>query len=197
MKKKYIFPLLFSILLVILYFCCENHESESVKKIDFLINKPYFSVIKKLSKKESLEKIIEKNNIKIVDKKWHEFTVDVPDRPIKLRQYKLEGYLEFTVEKQDFYLGNINLPFIQEIIVDFKKLFIKTKLAKPSKLVDSYDRGVKIFQEQQITKVEVVSKIKIKKFIPFVFKNIMDKKLDEFNEKDINNFKEILIEISN
>jgi len=196
MQKKYIFPILFFVLLTISYFCFKNHESHSLKKIEFVIEKPYLNLIRNLAKKDSLEKIIEKNGIEITNKKWHEFIVDVPDRVIRLRQYKLEGHFEFTVVKKDNYLGKLILPFEQKTLVDFQDLIIKTKLIKPNDFVTFCEKKIKIYPKNKMTAIEVSSEIKIKKFIPFMFEELMDKKVNEFNEQDINNFKENLINIS-
>lgn len=194
--KKYTVPILFFIALTISYFCFTNHEAHSFEKINFYIEKPYLSVVKNMSQKNSLEKIVEQNEGKVIYKKWENFDLEVPDRILRIRQYKVEGTLNFTVEKNDKDLGKMQLNFIQKLYVDFKNFSSTTHLSKSQNQIPFYEKIIKMNPEDNKTKVEITSEIKIKKNIPFFFNRIMDEKVEEFNKKDIKKLKENIINIS-
>ena len=200
MKKTLILNL-FVLFLLITFFnlSLENHESSSLEKASFIINKPYLTVVKSLSTKESLEKTINDNNGKLAYKQWEAFTVEVPKKILRLREYKVEGKLNFLVEKQDKDLGELRLPFEQNIFIDNQIFTINVKLSEPQKNVIFYNKIVNITpssEDSLKTVVEIHSELKIKKRIPFFFANFMNKKVIENNKKDLDQLKYNLLNIT-
>jgi hypothetical protein len=202
--KKYIAILSLLLIIIIGYFCIENHESYSKEEITFTIDKPYLSTVKGLATKNSLEKMVEENDGMLVYKNWENFDIEVPQRILRIKEYKVHGKLRFTVEKTDHDLGQIKLPFIQEIHLDNHIFDISTKLVSPQKHVPSYNKTIQIsplFEDNnkiaQKTHVKISSELKIKKLIPIFFKKFMDDKVEQTNQKDIDQLKNNILNISN
>jgi len=199
LKKVLIFPSLILIIALAFYFSFLDYESCSSEKVSFVINKPYLTIIKDLAKKESLEKTIEDNDGKLVYKEWKNFVVEIPKKILRLREYKLEGKLDFVVEKKDNNLGNLRIPFEQNIHIDKQIFTIKTNLSEPQKNILAYNKVVEMGPSTLDgvgTQVEINSELRIKKLIPFFLKEFMDKKVKEENQKDLEKLKKNLLNIT-
>jgi hypothetical protein len=180
------------------FLCYETHESSSFEQISFTIDRPYLEVVQNLAKKDSLEKIVEQNDATLVEKSWKNFNIEVPQRVLRIKEYTINGVLDFVIEKHDKFLGNLNIPFTQSINFDKNMLKIDTKLQKNHEKVTFYEKNVEItpFLSENKTFVEIKSKLSIKNKIPFFAKEIMDKKVNENNKNDVkkleNNLKNML-----
>lgn len=198
--KKFIVPLLSFLILAAGYLCLKEHESRSVEKIEFLIDAPYLAVVKGLASKNSLEKIVEENDGRVTGKNWESFQVEVPKRILRIREYQLDGVLKFNVEKKDPDLGELRLPFAQEMHLDDHVLHLRTTLQTPQKQVVSYDKEVEISPHvedegaAQKTHVSIRSELTVRKTIPFFFGKTMDEKVANSNRKDLERFKGNIIE---
>jgi hypothetical protein len=98
--------------------------------------------------------------------------------------------LYFSIEKHDKNLGYLNLPFEQDIKIDKDIFTIKTNLKEPQKNIKVYNKIIEIFPSKNDpfkTSVIIKSELKISKFIPFFFKDFMDKRVIESNKKDLDN----------
>ena len=91
MKIKYIIPILVSLLILASYFSLQNHESLSEERIEFFMNKPYVAVVKELATKNSLEKMVQENDGFVKSKEWEFFNVEVPQRILRIREYKIHS----------------------------------------------------------------------------------------------------------
>ncbi len=177
------------------YFCLKVHESESVETSDFVIESPYLLVIKGLASKNSLEKIVEENDGVVKNKNWDSFQVEVPRRILRIREYKLEGTMKFTVEKKDPDLGHLELPFVQEMHLDDQILSINTRLVSPQEHIASCQRTIEVSPsvEQgglaERTHVSIKSELKVRKTIPFFFGKMMDERVARSNKKDLEQLK--------
>ena len=83
----------------------------------------------------------------------------------------------------------------QNIHVDKNTFNINTNLSQPQKNILSYNKSVVITpstDDSLTTHVEIKSELKVKKLIPFFFRNLMNKKVEETNKKDIDAFMEKL-----
>lgn len=198
--RKYILPILGTIVIACGYFCMEVHESNSTEQIDFTIDKPYLQVVKGLATKNSLEKIVEDSDGVIEKKNWKNFNVEIPQMVLRLKEYKLEGELEFTVSKKDRDLGELHLPFVQKMNLDKHILSLDTELAEPQRSIPAYSKTVEIspLVEEDMMKTHVIAKseLKVKKTIPFFFKDHMDKKVAESNKRDLERLKSNIISIT-
>lgn len=197
--KKFIVPIVSLLVLVAGYLCLEQHESHSLEKAEFVIDAPYLAVVKGLASKNSLEKIVEDNDGKVTGKNWENFHVEVPKRLLKIREYRLEGTLRFNVEKKDSDLGELKLPFVQEMHLDEHVLNLRTRLDAPQKQVPSYEKNVEIspYLEQEFvqkTHVSIRSELTVRKTIPFFFGKTMDDKVAKSNRKDLERLKANIIE---
>lgn len=199
--KKYILPVLGTILIAFGYFCMQIHESHSSEEIEFTIEKPYLQVIKGLATKNSLEKIVEDSDGVVTNKNWENFNVEIPQRILRIRDYKIEGTMTFTVEKKDKELGELRLPFIQKINLDKEVFSLKTNLTSPQPQILAYEKIVEISPSLEDalpkTHVSAKSELKIRKTIPFFFKEYMDKKVAETNRRDLEQLKSNIMKISN
>lgn len=195
--------LIFAVFLLFLgvfsYFSCFiDHESASFEQVSFAIDSPYLGVVKNLSKKDSLEHIIEESDAKLNEKSWESFDVDIPNRLLRLREYKINGVLRFIVEKNDNFLGNLVIPFKQVINFDKNMLKVEINLDGEQKKIIFYKKIIKItpIADENKTFFEISSKLTIKNRIFFFFKDFMDKKVVESNKKDLlqleNNLKNIV-----
>jgi hypothetical protein len=192
------------IVLSIGYLCLENYESYSKEEVAFTIDKPYLATVKGLATKNSLEKMVEENDGMLVYKNWESFDIEVPQRILRIKEYKVHGKLKFIVEKTDHDLGPIKLPFVQEIHLDNHIFDISTKLVSPQKNIPSYNKTIQIsplFEGNnkiaQQTHVKISSELKIKKLIPIFFKKFMDDKVKQTNQKDIEQLKNNILNMSN
>jgi len=199
--KKYILPVLGTILIAFGYFCLQIHESHSSEEIEFIMEKPYLQVIKGLATKNSLEKIVEDSDGVVTNKNWENFNVEIPQRILRIRDYKIEGTMTFTVEKKDKELGELRLPFIQKINLDKEIFSLKTNLTSPQPQILAYEKIVEISPSLEDalpkTHVSAKSELKIRKTIPFFFKEYMDKKVAETNRRDLEQLKSNIMKISN
>jgi len=199
--KKYILPVLGTILIAFGYFCMHIHESHSSEEIEFIMEKPYLQVIKGLATKNSLEKIVEDSDGVVTNKNWENFNVEIPQRILRIRDYKIEGTMTFTVEKKDKELGGLRLPFIQKINLDKEIFSLKTNLTSPQPQILAYEKIVEISPSLEDalpkTHVSAKSELKIRKTIPFFFKEYMDKKVAETNRRDLEQLKSNIMKISN
>jgi hypothetical protein len=201
--KKYTFAGLILLFVLSAYFCIINHESRTELECEFIIDKPYILVVKSLATKNSMEKMIQENEGVITYKNWENFNVEVPKRILRLKEYKLDGKLRFTVEKIDHDLGHIKLPFVQELHLDNHILNIKTGLIASQKQIIVYNKVIEISPlvenetSLQKTHVSIKSELKVKKLIPFFFKDFMNDKVKQTNQKDIDQIKNNIINISN
>jgi hypothetical protein len=143
---------------------------------------------------------VEENDGKVTNKNWEDFQVEVPQRLLRLREYKLEGRLKFEVEKTDRDLGELKLPFVQEIHLDDEVLRLRTSLETPQKQVVKYEKNVEISPALehdgpvQKTHVYMLSELKVRKTIPFFFGKTMDERVGRSNKKDLERFKNNIIE---
>lgn len=198
--RKYLLPIIGTIVIACGYFCMETHESHSSEKIEFTIDKPYLQVVKGLATKNSLEKIVEDGEGAVTKKNWDHFNVEIPTRIIKLREYKLDGTLTFTVEKKDKDLGELKLPFVQKMKLDKQILSLDTNLVVPHPNIPVCEKTVEISPlfEEDVLKTHVLarSELKIRRTIPFFFKKHMDEKVAETNRKDLENLKANILSLS-
>ena len=108
--------------------------------------------------------------------------------------------LRFTVEKKDPNLGELRLPFVQEMRLDDQVLSLRTRLDTPQKHVPSYEKNVEIspdLQQEgpvQKTHVSVSCELTVRKTIPFFFGKAMDEKVAKSNRKDLERLKANIIE---
>lgn len=192
-----IFKSLVLILLIscaILCFLNENHTKQSNIKQSFEVNKPYLNVLKDFSTKNSLEKIVEQNNAVLLDKKWEYLNLEVI-RIRKPRQWNVDGRLIFTIEINNSDLGKQKLEFYQDIDLKNNVMIIKNGLVSPGKSIILCEKTIKFFEkDKDKTLVEIESKLEVKKLIPKFFIEIMDKKVDENNLKEVENLKNNILE---
>jgi hypothetical protein len=194
--KKYTIPLLTALIISAGYLCLESHESQSTEQMEFVIEKPYLNVVKGLATKNSLEKMVEESDGLVTRKHWEFLNVEVPDRILRLKAYKIEGLLKFVVEKKDHDLGDLKLPFAQKMNLDSHMLTIETRLEETQASILTYEKKVEIspvIEDNRITPsthVAVKSELKVRKTIPFFLKKHMDGKVAETNKKDLKRLKE-------
>jgi hypothetical protein len=164
-----------------------DHESNSIDQISFVVDKPYLSVVKNLSKKDSLEGIVRENDATLIEKSWENFNIDVPRRVLRVKDYKISGILYFKIEKNDSFLGKMVIPFVQTVNFDRNTLKIDIKLREIQKNLIFYEKNIKItpISDENKTFVEIKSELTVKNKIPFFFKDFMDKKVTENNKNDI------------
>lgn len=193
--KKFLIPIFITIILISLYLVFIIHESSSSDRLEFSIDKPYLIAIKSLSTKNSLEKMVEENDGYVTNKNWDSFELEVPQRILRIKDYKIEGVLKFTVHKNDSDLGQLKLPFVQNIKIDNEIFLIKTNLIEPQDKIIICEKVIEIIPDEKSSKVFIKNTLKIKKYIPFFFKNYMDNKVKESNKKDINQIKENIIKV--
>ena len=191
-----VFLLIFLILLFILTF--ETREFSSKEQVEFFVDKPYLSLIKELSAKNSLEKIAEENNSRIVNKSWRRFDIKVPRKLLNVAQYELDAVLVFEIEKSDPYLGSLNLPFTQKVKVTNKEFTVDTDLRDFQKNIMSCKKFINIKPNPKglNTIVQVESELSIKLKAPFFLKNKINKKVKENNLNEIENIKNNIIKNS-
>ena len=200
--KKYIIPIAASLLIAGGYLCLEKHESHSTETAEFTIEKPYLGVVKELATKNSLERMVQDSNGTITEKNWDSFEFEAPRRKLRLKEYKLEGTLRFTVEKKDGDLGELRLPFTQEMHLDSHVLSLHTKLSTPQEKIPAYDKKIEIspLVEEGAsipkTHVSIKSELTVRKTIPFFFGKLMDKKVAETNRKDTEQLKSNIMGIA-
>lgn len=196
--KKFLFLISFIVVVTISFFqCCENHESYSIKSEEFIINKPFIIVVKGLAKKDSLEKMVEENDGIVSNKYWERFDVAVPQRILRIRDYEIDSTLKFKVIKKDGDLGELTLPFVQNMHLSKNELFINTSLIESTSSVVSYDKIIEITPiDEEKTQIKIKNEIKVKKYIPFFLKDMMNKRVEICNEKDLENMKENIFSIS-
>lgn len=198
MKKILVITLcIFLFLAISFYYCLVSYESYSSISDKFIIDKPYLSVVKSLATKESLEKAIEENEGTLSNKHWSNFTIEVPKRILKLRDYKLDGKLDFTVIKYDKSLGKLHLDFEQNIQIDKDIFKIEINLKKSQNKVLLYDKIINIRHIDNKVEVEIKSDLKIKKTIPYFLKKLMDDTVKSNNITSVNQLKNNLINITN
>lgn len=193
MKFKLIFTLFLLFLCCFCYFSLNNNSSHDCQSINFVIDKPYLLAVKELAKKESLEKIIQDNKGKLIYKQWESFVVDVPQRILRLREYKIEGKLNFLMEKKDGDLGELKLPFEQNIFIDKNSFNIETKLSEEQKNIKVYNKKIIITPLEEKIQINIKNELTITKMIPFFLNDFMDKKVIEFNKNDLELLKNNLI----
>lgn len=198
--KKILLILLFITIATVasfFYFSLVDHESHSTCEENFVIEKPYLVVVQSLAAKEPLEKIIESNNAKLQSKQWQKFTILRPRRILNIKEYELEGTLDFNVEKNDKSLGDIVLKFQQTVDVKKDGFDIQTYLREPHPNITCYNKLIAITPlNDSKTQVNFKNEIKVKKKIPYFFKEKMDQIVEETNKDDLLNLKNNLIIIS-
>lgn len=179
------------------YYSLVVHESNSVCEENFVIKKPYFEVVQSLAAKEPLEKIIESNNAKLKNKQWQKFIISRPRRLLNLKEYELEGLLDFNVEKNDKSLGDIILRFQQKVNVKKDEFNIQTYLREPHNNIICYNKIIKIIPINEFeTQVNFESEVKVKKKIPYFFDKNMDEIVEKMNRDDLLNLKNNIINAS-
>lgn len=194
--RKLLIP--FFVTLVVAGFYCSmtEHNSSSTESSEFVVEKPYFSVAKTIATKKTLEKIVEKEGGLVTNKEWIKFELELPRRPLKMKEFRLEGEQNFTVSKKDQYLGNINIDLTQKIHMDKNMLGISTDLKNPHASIKKYSKTIEINPvENNInqTKIKIKSDISVSKKIPFFFEKSMDKRLNEINAKETDNVKKTIM----
>lgn len=199
MKKILLFFTIFLVFLTFLsIFCFINHKSESFEQTSFVLDTPYLSVVQNLAKKDALEQIVKENDAQLSEKSWENFDIDVPNRLLRIKEYKISGILHFVVEKNDNFLGKLVIPFTQIINFDKNMLKIDIKLEDTQEKILFYEKSIKItpILKENKTFFEINSKITIKNKIFFFFKNFMDEKVVENNKKDIEQLEKNLKKIT-
>ena len=139
-----------------------------------------------------MEKTVEDNDGRLRSKNWQSFVVEVPKKILRVKEYKLQGKLDFVVEKEDDSLGKLVLPFEQNVSVDKDVFHIKTNLKEPQKNITLYNKAIEItpsLEDHLKTQVSIKNEIKIKKLIPFFLKDFMDKKVEKNNKEDLENLR--------
>jgi len=171
-----------------------KHNSESEEKIQLVLDEPYFSALKKLITKNSLEKIAEKNNSKITSKNWDYLNLEMP-KVLRPKTWVVDGKLKFSTITKDKDLGELELNFCQDVNIDKETLLIKTQLDQPCTNILEYNKEVKITPLDNKIQLDLFSKIKISKAIPSFYVDYMNKQVKEHNKKDIEDLKNNLISI--
>ena len=198
--RKYILPILGSLILLLAYLCLEKHESHSEESLEFTIDKPYLQTVRNLATKNSLERIAEDNNATVTGKYWDHFNVEVPQKILRLKDYKINGTLRFTVSKEDPDLGDLRLTFVQDMDLDEHILRLNTKLLMPDPKIPVISKMVEIspLVEEDMPKTHVLarSELKVRKTIPFFLRDHMDKMVEESNRKDLERLKNKIMEVS-
>jgi hypothetical protein len=199
---KYLIPSLLVIAAIACYSCITEHESYSVETVEFVVEKPYLIVAKEVATKNSLEKIVEQQNGAVKGKQWTKFEVEVPQRILKLKEYSLNGEMNFVVEKNDPSLGNLILPFKQQIHMDRNMFLIETQLSESNRKIPTCSRNITIspnLDDQSLpeTHIKISSSLKVKTKIFFFLKDVMDQKVKESNKTEIENTKNTLMSITN
>lgn len=190
MKKILIaIVLLIATLAIGIFLSFKNNVSHAVKEESFVIEKPFIAVVKNLATKDSLERMIEESDATLIEKKWEYLDLEVPKRILRIKDYKLNGKLVFVIEKKDADLGDLKIPFVQNVHLDNNVFNVKTNLSSQQKNILFYEKVIEIKPlDERSSKVYLKSEIKIEKTIPFFFKNYMNKKVEQNNEQD---FKEL------
>jgi len=176
-----------------------SHEYTSNEQKSFVINKPYLSVVKSMATKESLEKTVEEDKGTVTNKRWQNFTIEVPQRILRIKDYSLEGLLYFTVEKPGGDLGRLSLDFEQNISVNKNAFLVKINLREPQRNVKVYNKVIEISplaDDPLKTQVFIRSELSVLKLIPFFFKSVMDKKVLDANSKDLESISHNIMRIT-
>jgi len=188
--------ILISIFVIIVFFLSfRKHESYSEESTEFIVNKPFLLVVKELSNKASLEKIIEQNDAVVINKNWDNFDITIPQRILRIREYKIDGTMMFEIKKEDKDLGEIFLPFVQQIKLDKNEFKIETKLKTPQKNVIRYYKLIEInpVKNESKTHIMIKSDLKIEKTIPIFFQKTMNEKVEKINKNDMENLKQNIL----
>lgn len=199
MKKISIFSLICFLTLSIFFaykILIVNHISEDEEKLEIVVDKPYLSAIKEIVTKNSLEKIAEKNNSKVIEKKWDYLNLEMP-RIIRPKTWHVNGKLIFSTYSKNEDFGELKLNFVQDVDIEKDILLIKTYLKEPSENVLEYKKEIKIQPFENKIKLFLLSKIKIQKTIPDFFSKYMDDKVKIYNKIEIENLKNELLNIIN
>jgi hypothetical protein len=158
--------------------------------------------VKELATKNSLEKMVQENDGSVQSKEWEFFNVEIPQRILRIREYKIDGKLKFIVEKMDADLGRLKLPFVQEMHLDNVIFTVNTELESPQKIVllciKKIEMSPMIDDDRMANRTHVVitSKLKVRKTIPFFTKAIMDNKVKQANLKDLDRLKANIMDAS-
>lgn len=195
---KYIIPALILLIPALLYLSLERHESHSERTIEFTIDRPFLQVVRNLATKNSLERIAEDNDATVTGKYWENFNVEVPQRILRIRDYRLDGTLKFTVERNDQDLGPLRLNLAQHMNLDDRGLRLDTGLVRPDPNVTELSKIVEItpVRDSQATGVRVVSRIGVSKTIPFFLGDHMDLKVRDNNDEGLRRLRERIVEVS-
>lgn len=170
------------------------HTSTSEENATIVLDQTYFSAIKKLATKNSLEKIAEKNNSKIIDKNWEYLNLEMP-KILRPKTWIVDGKLNFSTKTIDKDLGEMQLDFCQDVNIEKENFIIKTYLSKPCANILEYNKEIKIIPLDKKIQIELSSKIKITKKIPAYFADYMNKQVKEHNKKDLEDLKNNLTNI--
>jgi hypothetical protein len=198
MKKILALFLSFCFLIAGLFFAYKiliiKHISKSEETIRIVLDEPYFSAVKKLVSKNSLEKIAEKNNSKITNKEWDYLNLEMP-KILRPRTWVVDGRLKFSTITNDQDLGQIVLDFCQDVDIEKEILIIRTYLENPSTNILEYEKEIKITPLDKKIELFLSSKIKIAKTIPAFCADYMNKKVKLHNQKDIKQLEDNIINI--
>lgn len=170
------------------------HTSKSEEKIEIVLDQTYFSAIKKLATKNSLEKVAEKNNSKIISKNWDYLNLEMP-KILRPKTWVVDGKLNFSTTTFDKDLGELQLDFCQKVNIEKENFIIQTYLSKPCTNILEYNKEIKITPLDNKIQLNLFSEIKISKFIPSYFADYMNKKVKENNKKDLEELKNNLTNI--
>ena len=171
-----------------------KHNSESEERLQIVLDEPYFSAVKKLVSKNSLEKIAEKNNSKITNKNWDYLNLEMP-KIFRPKTWVVDGKLKFSTTTNNEDLGQITLDFCQDVSIEKEILIIRTYLENQSTNILDYEKEIKITPLDKKITLDLFSKIKIMKTIPAFCADYMNKKVKEHNKKDIEQLKNNIINI--
>jgi hypothetical protein len=193
--KKISVVLMLLLISLIIFVSFKEHESYGEESTEFIVNKPFLVVVKELSNKISLEKIIEQNDAVVINKNWDNFDITIPQRILRIREYKIDGTMMFEIKKEDKDLGEIFLPFVQQIKLNKNEFKIETKLKNPQKNVIHYYKLIEInpIKNESKTHIMIKSDLKIKRTIPIFFEKIMNDKVEKINKNDIENLKQNIL----
>lgn len=147
-------------------------------KHDFLLDKNYTSVRRKLQQEGTMEQIIEIHYGKLISHKWlnKEFILVRLRRPTQWT-YRAYGIAEIKI--YDKYVGEQILIFNQDVYADQDKLINKLTLKEPAEGINFYETTTRFEAEGNKTRVYASTRIEIPRKAPAFLRNYVQSKVDK------------------
>ena len=116
-------------------------EADSSAEHSFTVDVPMARVRKILVRTNAIKKIVAMSNAELVDQKWEDLDLDV-DKPLRKRDWDVDGKGKITVKINDSYLGQHELTLNQTVSVEPELLSSSNSLSEPSGPIKAYETSL-------------------------------------------------------